>query len=111
MPARRPTREPRPSKGRGNGRRRRVATKPQADADEFGSLAGREINHVRDLIERAENALESLPQLEQQVIRLRFGIDGVETHSPAQVAKRLRVSAAILERIELRAIRKLRDCQ
>jgi len=52
--------------------------------------------------------LQQLSQREAQVVRMRYGI-GTRMHSVAEVGERLGVMPRQVERIELRAFRKLRD--
>ncbi len=60
------------------------------------------------LVENIEEILETLPQDEAQVIRLRYGLGGNEMHSFAQIAKELNMTVEMVRNREYKALKKLR---
>jgi DNA-directed RNA polymerase sigma subunit (sigma70/sigma32) len=58
--------------------------------------------------ERTRHALGELSLREQNVLRMRFGIDGVDTYSCEEIGRRLALSGDRVREIEAEALRKLR---
>jgi RNA polymerase primary sigma factor len=53
--------------------------------------------------------LQHLSEQEHQVLRLRFGLDGEERHTLAEIGRLLEVSRERVRQVELKALRKLRN--
>jgi RNA polymerase primary sigma factor len=53
--------------------------------------------------------LTYLSDQERQVLRLRFGLDGEERHTLAEIGRQLEVSRERVRQVELKALRKLRN--
>ena len=53
--------------------------------------------------------LSHLSEQEQHVIRLRFGLEGNERHTLAEIGRLLEVSRERVRQVELKALRKLRN--
>jgi RNA polymerase primary sigma factor len=53
--------------------------------------------------------LQHLSEQEHQVLRLRFGLDGEERHTLAEIGRLLDVSRERVRQVELKALRKLRN--
>jgi RNA polymerase primary sigma factor len=53
--------------------------------------------------------LKHLSEQEHQVLRLRFGLDGEERHTLAEIGRLLEVSRERVRQVELKALRKLRN--
>lgn len=53
--------------------------------------------------------LQHLSEQEHQVLRLRFGLDGLERHTLAEIGRLLEVSRERVRQVELKALRKLRN--
>jgi RNA polymerase primary sigma factor len=53
--------------------------------------------------------LEHLSEQEHQVLRLRFGLDGEDRHTLAEIGRLLEVSRERVRQVELKALRKLRN--
>ena len=53
--------------------------------------------------------LSHLSSQERQVLQLRFGLDGEERHTLAEIGRRLDVSRERVRQVELKALRKLRN--
>ena len=53
--------------------------------------------------------LSHLSDQEREVLRLRFGLDGEERHTLAEIGRRLEVSRERVRQVELKALRKLRN--
>ena len=53
--------------------------------------------------------LSHLSEQEQHVLRLRFGLDGNERHTLAEIGRLLEVSRERVRQVELKALRKLRN--
>jgi RNA polymerase primary sigma factor len=62
----------------------------------------------KDLSEKLETALESIPPRERQVLRLRFGLDRGHERTLSEVADQLGVSRERIRQIEGEALKKLR---
>lgn len=58
---------------------------------------------------RLEQALGTLSEREQQVIRLRFGLDSEKTMTLVEVSKVFNLTRERIRQIEMRAIKKLRE--
>ena len=53
--------------------------------------------------------LSHLSSQERQVLHLRFGLEGEERHTLAEIGRRLDVSRERVRQVELKALRKLRN--
>jgi RNA polymerase primary sigma factor len=53
--------------------------------------------------------LSQLTEQEQEVLQLRFGLNGEERHTLAEIGRRLDVSRERVRQVELKALRKLRN--
>ena len=53
--------------------------------------------------------LSHLSEQEQHVLKLRFGLDGNERHTLAEIGRLLEVSRERVRQVELKALRKLRN--
>jgi RNA polymerase primary sigma factor len=53
--------------------------------------------------------LSHLSEQERQVLQLRFGLDGEERHTLAEIGRQLEVSRERVRQVELKALRKLRN--
>ena len=53
--------------------------------------------------------LGHLTEQEREVLALRFGLDGLERHTLAEIGRRLQVSRERVRQVELKALRKLRN--
>ena len=53
--------------------------------------------------------LSHLSEQEQHVLRLRFGLEGNERHTLAEIGRLLSVSRERVRQVELKALRKLRN--
>ena len=53
--------------------------------------------------------LGHLSEQEREVLALRFGLDGLERHTLAEIGRRLEVSRERVRQVELKALRKLRN--
>ncbi|MEA5473530.1 RNA polymerase sigma factor, RpoD/SigA family [Synechococcus sp. CCY9201] len=53
--------------------------------------------------------LSQLTEQEQEVLQLRFGLEGEERHTLAEIGRRLDVSRERVRQVELKALRKLRN--
>jgi RNA polymerase primary sigma factor len=53
--------------------------------------------------------LSHLNEQEREVLALRFGLDGLERHTLAEIGRRLEVSRERVRQVELKALRKLRN--
>jgi len=68
-----------------------------------------------DKVERGMNQeqlgrwLDQLTQQEREVLGLRFGLDGQERHTLAEIGRQLDVSRERVRQVELKALRKLRN--
>jgi RNA polymerase primary sigma factor len=59
--------------------------------------------------EQLERWLSHLSEQERQVLQLRFGLDGEERQTLAEIGRRLDVSRERVRQVELKALRKLRN--
>lgn len=75
-------------------------------AEESQNPATRVFRHA--LQEEVVRALHSLTPREQEVLRLRFGIGGIEPHTLEAVGKSLHITRERARQIELQALEKLR---
>jgi RNA polymerase sigma factor (sigma-70 family) len=73
-------------------------------ADEALKNLGRE-----ELAASMKNILRTLGYREQQIIKLRWGLDDGETYTVDEIAKIFKVTKARITQIEAKALRKLRD--
>ena len=53
--------------------------------------------------------LGHLNEQEREVLSLRFGLDGLDRHTLAEIGRRLEVSRERVRQVELKALRKLRN--
>jgi RNA polymerase primary sigma factor len=53
--------------------------------------------------------LSHLTEQERDVLTLRFGLDGQERHTLAEIGRQLEVSRERVRQVELKALRKLRN--
>ena len=53
--------------------------------------------------------LSHLSEQEQNVLRLRFGLEGNERHTLAEIGRMMEVSRERVRQVELKALRKLRN--
>jgi DNA-directed RNA polymerase sigma subunit (sigma70/sigma32) len=85
-------------------------TLPLADAEGKSSEAvAQQVDFENDLQRQAlGRCLAGLAYLEREVVKLRFGLDGMEPQPLVAVAGQLRLSTSGVRRIELRALDKLR---
>ena len=67
-----------------------------------------ELVRLRELREALPAILEMLTEREQQVLRLRFGLNGLDEHSLTETARELKVGLERVRQIESKALRKLR---
>nr|WP_245596749.1 sigma-70 family RNA polymerase sigma factor [Shimazuella kribbensis] len=76
-------------------------------------ILGTERDEIVDLVQmkiekkRIMNHLHILDDREQDVIRNRFGLDGLEERTQREIAKELGISRSYVSRIEKRALIKL----
>ena len=54
------------------------------------------------------DALQKLSPREQQIIRMRFGLDGITEHTQKEVADTLGISQSYISRLEKRIIARLK---
>ncbi len=59
--------------------------------------------------EQLEQWLNQLGEQERQVLQLRFGLEGFERHTLAEIGRQLDVSRERVRQVELKALRKLRN--
>jgi len=59
--------------------------------------------------EQLSRWLQHLSEQEHQVLRLRFGLDGEDRHTLAEIGRLLEVSRERVRQVELKALRKLRN--
>ncbi len=76
-------------------------------ADENATITDTKMSQ-EDLKEEMQEALKTLNDRQQQVLRLRFGIDDGQSRSYAQVGRDLHISRERVRQIEEKAIRRLR---
>ncbi len=62
----------------------------------------------QQLESRVKSVLATLSEREQEVMRLRFGLDGGRNHTLEEIAARFRVTRERIRQIEVRCMRKLR---
>jgi len=60
------------------------------------------------LSEKIDEALGSLSEREEQVVRLRFGIDNDDPHTLERIGRKFGISRERVRQIEMRALDKLR---
>jgi RNA polymerase primary sigma factor len=71
-----------------------------------------EIYARRQLRENVQDVVEArLPPREQEVLRMRFGLDGNEGRTLKQIADELEISRERVRQIEARALRRLRHAR
>ena len=76
--------------------------------EDHGALAPAEAASHQLLREQVKDALGSLTQREQEVLRLRFGLDDGRSRTLEEVGKEFRVTRERIRQIEAKALRKLR---
>jgi len=59
--------------------------------------------------EQLERWLSHLSDQERQVLQLRFGLEGEQRHTLAEIGRQLDVSRERVRQVELKALRKLRN--
>ena len=79
-------------------------------SDILGSEPDAVYQEIEGGVERRliEDAIETLPPREQQIIRMRFGLRPYGEHTQKQVADRLGISQSYISRLEKRIIRRIR---
>jgi len=65
----------------------------------------------RDLSAKVDEILKSLPEREERVLRLRFGIGGQNTYTLDQIGEMIHVSRERVRQIQAAAIRRLQDSE
>ena len=63
----------------------------------------------RRLMENLKQAIANLPEREQQIIRLRYGLDGCKQKTLVELSSLFNLTRERIRQIEQRAIRRLRD--
>ncbi len=76
--------------------------------EDHGALAPAEAASHQILKEQVKQALGSLTQREQEVLRLRFGLDDGRSRTLEEVGKEFKVTRERIRQIEAKALRKLR---
>jgi len=61
------------------------------------------------LKEQISKVLETLPEREKEILRLRFGIGGIPSHTLEEVGRKFNVTRERVRQIEAKALKKLRD--
>ena len=79
-------------------------------SDILGSEPDAVYQEIEGGVERRliEEAIDTLPPREQQIIRMRFGLRPYGEHTQKQVADRLGISQSYISRLEKRIIRRIR---
>lgn len=79
-------------------------------SDILGSEPDAVYQEIEGGVERRliEEAIDTLPLREQQIIRMRFGLRPYGEHTQKQVADRLGISQSYISRLEKRIIRRIR---
>ena len=79
-------------------------------SDILGSEPDAVYQEIEGGVERRliEEAIDTLPPREQQIIRMRFGLHPYGEHTQKQVADRLGISQSYISRLEKRIIRRIR---
>ncbi len=86
----------------------------EADGSTFGELFAtdeltpEELTEQRELQEQVREVLATLEPLEESTIRLRFGFVGGEVYTAEETAEELRLPLDEEQRLEIKALRKLR---
>ena len=75
-----------------------------SSADEPLDIVEQRIHH-----EQLGRWLSHLSEQEQNVLRLRFGLEGNERHTLAEIGRMMEVSRERVRQVELKALRKLRN--
>jgi RNA polymerase primary sigma factor len=86
----------------------------ESDAADLGSRLARSESFEEELHIRLEHdalrrALTALPEVEQQVVTLRFGLDGGQPSSLSEIARRLHMAPRRVRTLEERAIARLAE--
>jgi RNA polymerase primary sigma factor len=76
--------------------------------EDHGALAPAEAASHQILKEQVKDALHGLTQREQEVLRLRFGLDDGRSRTLEEVGKEFKVTRERIRQIEAKALRKLR---
>jgi RNA polymerase primary sigma factor len=76
--------------------------------EDHAALAPAEAASHQLLKEQVKDALNGLTQREQEVLRLRFGLDDGRSRTLEEVGKEFRVTRERIRQIEAKALRKLR---
>ena len=76
--------------------------------EDHGALAPADAASHQLLREQVKDALNGLTQREQEVLRLRFGLDDGRSRTLEEVGKEFRVTRERIRQIEAKALRKLR---
>ena len=63
----------------------------------------------RRLMENLKKAISNLPEREQQIIRLRYGLDGCKPKTLIELSTLFNLTRERIRQIEQRAIRRLRN--
>ena len=63
----------------------------------------------RRLLENLKKAIKNLPEREQQIIQLRYGLDGRKPKTLIELSTLFNLTRERIRQIEQRAIRRLRD--
>ena len=61
------------------------------------------------LLDKLKSVINQLPEREQQIIKMRYGLDSSRPKTLVEVSKIFNLTRERIRQIELRAIRKLRD--
>lgn len=61
------------------------------------------------LLDKLKSVINQLPEREQQIIKMRYGLDGTRAKTLVEVSRIFNLTRERIRQIELRAIRKLRD--
>jgi len=77
-------------------------------ADDAAQAAMQSVAETDDLPATVSAALEALPERESEVLRWRYGLARADTHSLADIGKRLGVTRERARQIESQALRHLR---
>ncbi len=86
-------------------RPRRLVTPEWDESEGHRTTIGREVGGVHA---RVRESLSMLPPGEEEMIRMRFGIDQSRTHTRHEVSERLRIPLSTLARMEARVLQRLR---
>ena len=65
-------------------------------------------NNYDILKKKLSGLLDTLTEKEGEVLRMRFGLDGQDTHTLEELGKKFNVTRERIRQIEIRALRKLK---